>query len=146
LTSWSGWRSGWPSLLQPWHLLSRAASDRTLLEHDSPGAGELAELGRAGVQVVLDDFGTGYSSFGHLRQLPVAGLKIDRSFVLALPDDRDAATIVRAILAMAGELGLGVTAEGVETPEQLAFLTDLGCPQVQGYLLGRPALAATAQV
>lgn len=94
----------------------------------------LRGLARAGVGVLVDDFGTGYSSFTYLHTLPISGLKIDRSFVAGLPDHHQHATIVRSILAMAAELALPVTAEGVETPEQLAFLQQHHCAYAQGYL------------
>lgn len=94
----------------------------------------LLGLARAGVGVLVDDFGTGYSSFTYLHQFPISGLKIDRSFIAGLPHDHQHATIVRSILAMAAELALPVTAEGVETPQQLAFLQQHHCAYAQGYL------------
>lgn len=99
----------------------------------------LTTLVDAGVSVVLDDFGTGYSSFRHLADMPVSGLKVDRSFIASLTTDRRSAEVVRAILCTAHELGLSSTAEGVETQEQLDFLVRHGCTQAQGYLIGRPS-------
>jgi len=106
---------------------------------DEATAANTATLAAAGVRLVLDDFGTGYSSLRHLTQVPVSGVKIDRSFVAASPTDAQSAAVLRAVASMAGELGLEVTAEGVETDQQLAHLLDLGgCHRAQGFLLGRP--------
>ncbi len=107
----------------------------------------LATLNRLkshGVRVGLDDFGTGYSSLATLRAFPFDKIKIDRSFVadLVTMDGQDAA-IVRAVLGLARGLGLPVIAEGVETPTQLALLRAMGCEEVQGWLIGRPAAIAT---
>ncbi len=100
----------------------------------------MALLRREGVSLAVDDFGTGYSSLSYLTRLPVNGLKVDRAFIHRLDSARDRA-LVRAILAMAGNLNLKVTAEGVETGEQLEFLLENGCEKMQGYLFsaGLPA-------
>ena len=89
----------------------------------------------------MDDFGTGYSSLSYLRKFPFDKIKIDRSFISDADSNVDAETIVQAIIAMGRSLRLNVTAEGVETREQLAMLRALGCDFVQGYLLGRPCSA-----
>jgi len=104
----------------------------------------LAALAAAGVGLLVDDFGTGYSSFTYLHQLPITGLKIDQTFVAGVPHHRQHTAIVRSILAMAAELDLTVTAEGVETPDQLHFLQHHNCLQAQGFLLGRPTPPAPA--
>ncbi|WP_420825743.1 EAL domain-containing protein [Pseudomonas typographi] len=102
----------------------------------------LASLKRLGISIAVDDFGTGYSSLNYLKQFPIDVLKIDRSFVDGLPDGEQDAQIARAIVAMAHSLNLAVIAEGVETHDQLAFLREHGCDEVQGYLFGRPMQAS----
>ncbi len=98
----------------------------------------LAKLKALGVRVALDDFGTGQSSLNHLRSFPIDLVKIDRDFVLKVPEDRYDSDLVRAIIAMADSLGMMVVAEGVETTAQLDFLQRHGCHHVQGYLFGEP--------
>ncbi|MBI3563589.1 MAG: EAL domain-containing protein [Elusimicrobia bacterium] len=109
-------------------------------------AAVLRRLRSAGVRLMIDDFGTGYSSLASLKRFPIDGLKIDRAFVRHLPGDRFSSSIVRAVVALSGDLGLETVAEGVETPAQREFLAELGCGLLQGYLLGAPmpadALAA----
>lgn len=119
-------------------------TETSLIEHDEQAARTLAALSELGAAIALDDFGTGYSSFARLRRLPIGIIKIDREFVAGLGSDPDADAIVTAMVGLGQALGLLVTAEGVETPEQLAALTELGCTHVQGYLLGRPQPAAQA--
>ncbi|MEA1831816.1 EAL domain-containing protein [Methylobacterium durans] len=98
----------------------------------------LERLHAAGVRVALDDFGTGYASLTHLKRFPVDEIKIDRSFVNDLTHDANDAAIVTAVLQLGRSLGLDVTAEGIETPEQAAFLQAGGCTFAQGYLYGKP--------
>ena len=95
-------------------------------------------LGRLGVRFSLDDFGTGFSSFVHLNSLPIALLKIDKSFVGGMEGREENRKLVHAMINLAHNLKLDVVAEGVETPEQLALLRDFGCDQVQGYFISKP--------
>ncbi|MFQ3633842.1 putative bifunctional diguanylate cyclase/phosphodiesterase [Roseiflexus sp.] len=105
---------------------------------------QLQQLKELGVRVVLDDFGTGYSSLNHLARLPIDGVKIDRTFVQSMMHDSLSATIVRAVITLARELGLQVVAEGVETEEQRRALLRLGCTCAQGWLFGKAVDAETA--
>jgi EAL domain-containing protein (putative c-di-GMP-specific phosphodiesterase class I) len=98
----------------------------------------LHELGRLGVRLSVDDFGIGYSALSYLKRFPVNGLKIDKSFISGLPTDRGDVSLVEAIIAMARSLHIEITAEGVETEEQLQFLRQRGCDFVQGYHLSEP--------
>ncbi len=110
-----------------------------LLMEDLPDTREiLLGLGRLGVRLSLDDFGIGYSSLSYLKRFPVNGLKIDKSFIHGLPRDRGDVSLVEAIIAMARSLHIQVTAEGVETEEQLRFLQQRGCDFAQGYYLSEP--------
>ncbi|MFM0741602.1 EAL domain-containing protein [Paraburkholderia xenovorans] len=98
----------------------------------------LSALTAMGVKISVDDFGTGYSSLSYLKRFPLHNLKIDRSFVAGLPDHRDSIAITQAVVAMAHSLGMNVTAEGVETEAQAAFLRGIDCDKQQGYLYSRP--------
>jgi EAL domain-containing protein (putative c-di-GMP-specific phosphodiesterase class I) len=102
----------------------------------------LWELHRNGVKLAIDDFGTGYSSLARLRNLPVDLLKIDRFFVRDLPGDRDARSMVEAIIRMALGLDMQPLAEGIETEQQWRFLADNGCTLGQGFYFSRPVPAA----
>ncbi|MBE8591934.1 EAL domain-containing protein [Pseudomonas sp. MAFF 301449] len=106
----------------------------------------LDSLKNLGLSIAVDDFGTGYSSLNYLKQFPIDVLKIDRTFVDGLPSGEQDAQIARAIIAMAHSLNLAVIAEGVETHEQLDFLREHGCDEVQGYLFGRPMPANRFEV
>ena len=115
-------------------------TERALLENPAQVKQILVNLRKRGVSVALDDFGTGYSSLSYLHQYPLQALKIDRSFVAELRPREDASStaVVRAILALAGSLGMQVIAEGIETPTQQEALEALGCEFGQGFLFGRP--------
>jgi EAL domain-containing protein (putative c-di-GMP-specific phosphodiesterase class I) len=94
----------------------------------------------------LDDFGTGYSSLSYLHRFPFDKLKIDRSFITSVADDVRKAEIVRSITALAGNLGMELVAEGVETVEQRDALAGLNCRYAQGFLFSRPVDAAAARI
>ena len=98
----------------------------------------LERLQAQGLELILDDFGTGYSSLEYLQKLPISTLKIDRSFVMNLEHNQHNQNIVEATINLSHTLGLGVVAEGIETPEQLAILQNLGCDYGQGYLFSKP--------
>jgi EAL domain-containing protein (putative c-di-GMP-specific phosphodiesterase class I) len=95
-----------------------------------------------GLRLSLDDFGTGYSSLSYLKRLPLHNLKVDQSFVRGLLFDRESLAIVRAIIALAKNLGFSVTAEGIETLAQARLLCDLDCERLQGFHIGEPVAAA----
>jgi diguanylate cyclase (GGDEF)-like protein len=118
-------------------------TESMLMGDTTQSAAILAELRALGVRLAIDDFGTGYSSLAYLSRFAVDCLKIDRSFIHEVHTDRERALITSTIVTLGHHLGLEVVAEGVETAEQLAFLSATKCDLVQGYLLGRPA-AATA--
>lgn len=122
----------------PGALLELEFTERMLMDDTRVVQGLLARLKDLGVRIAVDDFGTGYSSLGHLMNLPIDRLKIDRSFVHSLPIDRGAAAIARAIIQMAHGLSIGVVAEGVESAAQRDWIAAQGCDEVQGYLTGRP--------
>ncbi len=98
----------------------------------------ISRLHQIGVAISLDDFGTGYSSMLHLRRLPLAEVKIDRSFVLGMSDDADDAAIVRSMIDLARALGLRVVAEGVEDERTWRLLHEAGCEAAQGWFYARP--------
>ena len=100
--------------------------------------GILRRLKALGVRIAMDDFGTGYSSLSYLQSFPFDKIKIDQAFIANVTDSRQSATIVRAVIALGRGLALPVMAEGVETEEQLKFLADEHCDEVQGYYIGRP--------
>ena len=101
-------------------------------------------LKELGVRIALDDFGTSYSSLGYLKDFPVHSVKIDRSFVKDIESDARDNALVRSIISMAHNMGLAVTAEGVETAVQRDLLNDLGCDEMQGYFFSRPVPEAEA--
>jgi EAL domain-containing protein (putative c-di-GMP-specific phosphodiesterase class I) len=101
-------------------------------------SGTLASLKALGVRLAIDDFGTGYSSLSYLKQFSLDAVKVDRTFVDGLGTDPHDTALVTAIVAMADALQLEVTAEGVETLDQLLNLERLGCPRAQGFYLARP--------
>ncbi|AZE73969.1 Sensory box/GGDEF family protein [Pseudomonas synxantha] len=122
----------------PFSLLKLEITEGIVIQNLDDTVAKMRRLKKLGVSFAMDDFGTGYSSLTYLKRLPVDALKIDQSFVRDATHDPNDAEIIRAIVAMARSLNLEVIAEGVETPEQLAFLQQLGCHLFQGYLHSRP--------
>jgi EAL domain-containing protein (putative c-di-GMP-specific phosphodiesterase class I) len=108
------------------------------MENTSRTIASLKTLQQMGIKVSIDDFGTGYSSLAYLRRFPIDKLKIDIAFIREVTSNPQDAAIAKTIIELAHSLDLQVIAEGVETVEQLAFLTANGCDQVQGYLFSRP--------
>lgn len=98
----------------------------------------LSKLAEIGVKLSLDDFGTGYSSFGYLKKFPFDSIKIDKSFVDGLCDNKQDRALVAAIITLARGYGMKVVAEGVETERQKRILEELDCDVIQGYLVGKP--------
>jgi len=125
----------------PPELLEIELTESDAMERPEQVVPVLRQLRERRIRIAIDDFGTGYSSLAYLKSLPVDTVKIDRSFVQGLPSDPDDAPIARAIVAMAHTLGLKVIAEGVEHDGQRAFLRDLGCDELQGFLYATPLSA-----
>ena len=117
-------------------------TEGVLIEDSERALAVLQELKQAGVRIALDDFGTGYSSLSYLRRFPFDAIKIDQSFVQGIGENRESEAIVSSVIAMGRNLGLDVTAEGVETQAQLDILRAERCTQLQGFLLGRPSATA----
>lgn len=113
-------------------------TETAVLGEEAQAAVLVTRLRELGVQIWLDDFGTGFSGLTQLRQVPIDGVKIDRSFVSELPAAADDLALTGAIISLAHSLGLGVVAEGVETESQFEWLRERGCDQAQGFWLGRP--------
>ncbi|HTB86334.1 MAG TPA: EAL domain-containing protein [Steroidobacteraceae bacterium] len=117
-------------------------TESALMTNPEESAGVLKQLRKMGISVAIDDFGTGYSSLSYLRRFPIDKLKIDRSFIRDLTISRTDESIVRAIVSLARSVGLKVVAEGIESVEQLEFVTRLECDQWQGYHCCKPQPAA----
>ena len=113
-------------------------TESSLMENTAHTIASLQALKELGVNISIDDFGTGYSSLAYLRRFPIDKLKIDIAFIREVTSNQQDAAIVRTIIELAHSLNLQVIAEGVETPEQLEFLAENGCDQVQGYLFSKP--------
>ncbi|GJG85721.1 hypothetical protein tb265_09020 [Gemmatimonadetes bacterium T265] len=125
-------------------LLELEVTESLLMDDIAHTAVVLQALRAEGVTISLDDFGTGYSSLGYLKRFPIDCIKLDKSFVRDAVTDRQSGAITEAIIALGHSLGLAVVAEGVETPEQMAYLTERACDVVQGFLFGRPMAAEAA--
>jgi len=122
-------------------LLELEITESSLMENSAATIATLHALRDRGVRIALDDFGTGYSSLGYLTRIPIGNIKVDRCFVNGLLDGGENDAIVRAILAMAGSLGMRVTAEGVETLGQVRALKAMACHDLQGNYFSRPVAA-----
>ncbi|MFO1303679.1 MAG: EAL domain-containing protein [Burkholderiales bacterium] len=123
-------------------LLELEITESMMMTQPERAAETLLEIREMGVHLTIDDFGTGYSSLARLKKFPIGSVKIDRSFIGDIASDPDDAAIVSAVIAMAHNLRLRVVAEGVETDEQVRFLCERDCDEVQGYLVSRPITAA----
>ena len=115
--------------------LELEVTESGLIENESEVMAILHELRSMGIKISIDDFGVGYSSLNRLKQMPVDALKIDRSFI---QDMHDGGAIIEAIIMLAHNLNLDVVAEGVETEEQVNYLQQYGCDEIQGYFFARP--------
>jgi len=113
-------------------------TESVILDHPGSAGEVLEDLSARGFQIAIDDFGAGYSSLRYLSRLPVARVKIDRSFVRRLTEEPKSREITRSVVSLVHNLGMEAVAEGVETPVQLEMLRNMGCDLVQGFLLGRP--------
>jgi len=113
-------------------------TEATIMDDIDAAATTLRLLHKAGMKISIDDFGTGYSSLNHIKRFPISSVKIDRSFIRNITTDSDDAGIIKAIITMAHGLGLRVVAEGVESDEQLTFLSNLNCDEFQGFLFSPP--------
>jgi len=120
-------------------------TETTLLENTDLTREVIGKLSDKGVSVQLDDFGTGYSSLSHIRNFPVAGIKIDRSFVVDAHIDSKSRTLLKSVVNIALNLNLDIVAEGIENQEQMDFLTNIGCKCAQGFYIGKPATADTCE-
>ncbi|WP_276353050.1 EAL domain-containing protein [Cohnella caldifontis] len=119
-------------------LLCLEITESTAIKNLEVSSDKLRELSEFGVRIAIDDFGTGYSSLSMLKHLPIQNVKIDRSFICDMVNDADDGAIVRAVIAMAHSLGLWVTAEGVETEDQIRILSEEKCNAIQGFIVSRP--------
>ena len=113
-------------------------TETALIDNYDDVCGKLSSLRDYGIRISMDDFGTGYSSLSYLKSLPIDTLKIDRSFVETMLQDTNSNIIMESIMHMVQRLGLETVAEGVETKEQLMFLKEINCDNIQGFLLGKP--------
>ena len=119
-------------------MLRLEITESLLLEDKIKAKQSLTKLKQAGFTLLLDDFGTGYSSLSYLKRFPIDVLKVDRSFVMDIPNDLNDMEITAAVIAMAHKLSLKVVAEGIETVEQIDFLKQNRCEYGQGFMIARP--------
>ncbi len=126
------------------HGLSLEVPEGVLMDDPESNVEKLTKLKKLGIHIVIDDFGTSYSSLSYLKNFPLNFLKVDRSLIVRLGEEPEDKAIVAAMIGLAKGLGWAVTAQGVETEEQLALLRELGCDIVQGYYLSRPVTSEEA--
>ncbi len=126
--------------LDPWHL-ELELTESALMARPDEVVPMLSALKSRGIQISIDDFGTGYSNFGYLKRLPINKLKIDLTFIRDVPTNADDSELVAAMIAMAHKLRLSVTAEGVENQQQIDFLQQQQCDELQGYFITHPVAA-----
>jgi diguanylate cyclase (GGDEF)-like protein/PAS domain S-box-containing protein len=119
-------------------LLELELTEGSIMKEPEKAIDKLNKLRDLGIKIAIDDFGTGYSSLSYLKRFPIDTLKIDRTFVSDVSTNEDDAAIAKAIVMMGHALDMSVIAEGVETPQQLEYLTSLGCDAIQGYLFSPP--------
>ena len=122
----------------PPQLLELEVTESMIMQNSERAVMILTAIKALGVRLAIDDFGTGYSSLAHLKRFPIDTLKVDRSFIREVPRDAEDRAITEAIIAMGKTLSLTVVAEGVETPEQQAFLRERACDEMQGYYFSTP--------
>jgi EAL domain-containing protein (putative c-di-GMP-specific phosphodiesterase class I) len=131
--------------LEP-HRLELEVTQTVFLELTSATQKILQQIQSLGIRLAMDDFGTGYSSLGYLRKADFDTLKIDRSFVQSMSSqDPESTAIIRAVVALAGSLGMKTVAEGVANEEQLQLVRTLGCDRIQGYIFSRPVSGSTVK-
>lgn len=130
----------------PANQLELEVTESLLMEDSASSQAALAQIKQMGIKISMDDFGTGYSSLAYLKRFPLDTLKIDRSFVRDVGADPGDTAIVRAVITLSHSLNLTVVAEGVETQEQLKFLREARCDQVQGYFVSRPMTALDFEI
>jgi diguanylate cyclase len=120
-------------------------TESALISDEDSVLDTLHNLKKIGIQLAIDDFGMGYSSFSRLKNFPIDRLKIDQSFLRNIEQDSENAAIATAIIAMAESMNMKVTAEGVETDAQLAFLRNKRCHELQGYLFSKPLISVQTE-
>lgn len=123
--------------LEPQYLLLEI-TEGTLIRNVEYGVRMMEDLKKMGIHISMDDFGTGYSSLSQLDRLPISEMKLDRSFIQGITEDSRKSSIVRAVIELGHHMDLRVVAEGIESPDELKYLTDLECDQFQGYLFSKP--------
>ncbi len=120
------------------NLLELEITESMMMHNPTRIIAVLAEIKKLGVRLAIDDFGTGYSSLGQIKHFPVDTLKVDRSFIHNIPKDAEDKAITEAIIAMGKTLSLTVIAEGVETLDQMNFLREHSCDEMQGFYFSKP--------